>query len=133
MNAFDGVLGVRDRLEVDVADAAVDLLRQSEELVPHAEVERQRRRHAPVVGEEHVEIVEAELLVGDAELRVGFRRQPAKQLREVVELLELRRLLFRQIGVELVAAELAAHPKRMRGRRPAERVADRPGSLLAAC
>ena len=39
---------------------------------------------------------------------------PAQQLREVVELLELGRLLFRQVGVELVAAEFTAHPQRVR-------------------
>ena len=110
----DRILGVRQRLEVDVADAAVDLFGQAEELVAHAEVQRQRLRQPPVVREEHVEVVEAELLVGDPELRIGFGRQAAEQLREVVELLELGRLFLRQIRIELVAAELAAHAERVR-------------------
>ena len=42
----DRVLGVRDRLEIDVADPAVDLLGQTEELVADAEVERQRSSRA---------------------------------------------------------------------------------------
>ena len=116
MKALTGFSVLRQRLEIDVADPAVDFFGQAEELVAHAEVERQRPREPPFVGEEHVEVVEAELLVGDAELRVPFGRQPAQQLREVVELLELGRLLFRQVRVELVAAEFAAHAERVRRR-----------------
>ena len=56
--------------------------------------------------------------------------RPAQQLREVVELLELGGLLFGQVGVELVAAELGAHAERMRRRRPAQ--ACRRWSMCAA-
>ena len=102
-----GVLGVGDRLEVDVADPAVQLFGPAEELIPHAEVEREPVRQAPVIGQEPVEILESEALVGDTELRVAFGAETAKELREVVELLELRRLFLRQVRVELVPPVLA--------------------------
>ena len=72
------------------------------------------RRHLPVVGQEQVEVVEPESLVGDAELRVRLAREAAQDRREVLELLELRRLLFRKVRVELVPAELATRPERVR-------------------
>ena len=123
------ILRVRDGFEVHVTDPSVELGRPAEELVADAGVHGDGRRDLPVVREEHVEIVEAEPLVGHAELRVGFARKPAEQHREVLELLELGRLLFRQVRIELVAPELAAHAKRVRSAGPGQRVADRPRTL----
>ena len=102
-----------DRLEVDVADPAVDLVRASRRThSARRALSVSGWRQPPVVGQEQVEVVEAEPLVGDAELRVRLGAETAKQLREVVELLELRRLLLRQVRVELVPPELATHPER---------------------
>ena len=83
----------------------------------------------PVVGEEQIEVVEAEPLVGDPELRVRLRCQTAQEHREIVELLELGGLLFRKIRIEFVATQFTADPQGVRRRLPGERVPDRPGPL----